>query len=112
MLSIFQLTCLPEIADNDEYLEVKFNDQSSTIVTSPVEPNVTQTCSGSVDSDTGQIGISFNFSYEHDPLIEEAIVNYCVVISESGRGVSAEFTYDMNLTLIEVSMGLHIMLVG
>ena len=77
-------------------------------LTSPLRPSVTQTCAKTLDPLTGIVGISTEYSYEYNPLIEEAISRYVAEVHH----ITAEdridlpvisFTYDSTLeTLIEV----------
>jgi hypothetical protein len=77
------------------------------IVDSPLVPVATSFCERRVDPITGLIDIFLNFTYEFNPLIEEAIINYTVMVSDTtadgraGDNPSGRFIY--NPALIEES---------
>ena len=53
------------------------------IVDSPLAPAATSFCEKRVNPITGLIDIFLNFTYEFDLLIEEAIINYTVMVSDT-----------------------------
>ena len=91
---LHQLTALPEGQDNS--INLNLNTPSS--VTSPSKPEITYSCERLVDPQTGLVGIGLNFSYEYNPLIQEAISMYTVDALRTATGsngiVIGSFTYD------------------
>jgi hypothetical protein len=79
------------------------------IVDSPLAPAATSFCEKRVNPITGLIDIFLNFTYEFDLLIEEAIINYTVMVSDTtadgraGDNPSGRFIY--NPALIESHLG-------
>ena len=71
-----QLHSLPASSDNSDRINVPV----ACKLTSPVKPNVTQTCDKTPDPMTGTVGITTRFSYKYNPLIEEAITGYMLQI--------------------------------
>ena len=74
----------------------------SPVLTSPQPPTVTQSCQKMADPLTGLAGLLMSFSYEYDPLIQEAIMNFTAEtqnVKPSGvQGFSViSTTYNPNL---------------
>ena len=74
----------------------------SPVLTSPRPPTVTQSCQKMTDPLTGLAGLSMSFSYEYDPLIQEAIMKFTAetqTVEPSGvPGLSViSTTYNPNL---------------
>ena len=75
-------------------------------LTSPVKPDVTQTCDKTSNPMTGTVGITTRYSYEYNPLIEEAIIGYNLdilhLLDNGGAGRSViSITYDSTLNRIK-----------
>ena len=103
---LLQLTSLPEADDNTGTFTLGFPVMfRAPIVDSPLAPVATSFCERRVDPITGLIDIFLNFTYEFNPLIEEAIINYTVMVSDTtadgraGDNPSGRFIY--NPALIE-----------
>ena len=105
-----QLTSLPEGEDNSDSLTLRFPvNVLVPILTSPEEPSATYSCERRLDPITGLIDIFINFTYEYNSLIEEAIINYTVIVSDTnaqgGTGVPPRGKFIYNPVLIsEVNM--------
>ena len=98
----FQLLSLP--GGNSARRDIVFTLHPE--VTSPEQPTVAHMCMRTVDTLTGLVEISLNFSYEYNPLIEEAIVNYTATpqnVDDNNKPsrTLAEFIYDSETSLIE-----------
>ena len=103
-----QLTSLPVAEDNSDSLILSYP-MFAPILTSPERPSATYFCEKRVDPITGLIDIFINFTYEYNPLIEEAIINYTVIVSDTsaqgGTGVPQRGKFIYNPVLIsEVNM--------
>lgn len=97
-----QLHSLPASSDNSDRINVPV----ACELTSPVKPDVTQTCDKTPDPMTGTVGITTRFSYEYNPLIEEAITGYKIDILhllDSGKPSQPviSITYDSTLNILE-----------
>ena len=82
-MPLLQLTSLPEAQDNenDDTSEIRFN--SIPTLSSPAVPEVNYSCERRVDTITGLVGISLNFSYEYNSQIQEGILTYTVSVFET-----------------------------
>ena len=68
-----QLTSLPESGTNSAQRDIFFADLP---VTSPAKPEVNITCRRTLNESTGLITAHLEWSYEYNPLIQEAISMY------------------------------------
>ena len=58
-------------------------------VTSPKPPSTTLTCNQVPDEATGRIGIDILWSYDHEPLVQEAIVENVLGFDLQIRSISS-----------------------
>lgn len=82
-------------------------------MTSPSKPKVTLSCKRRVDPQTGLVGIALNFSYEYNPLIQQAISMYDVDVlvtnPDGSNGVRiGSYMYDPAF-VSEVGIGIFIL---
>ena len=97
-ISSFQLQSLP--GGNSDDASISFTGPNQ-IVTSPAPPPVTYMCARTVDTVTGLVGISLMFSYEYNPLIQEAIDQYFVVVQNSNFAQLIRLHYDSQASLTD-----------